>query len=228
MRSVYRIAAIIMTILLLSALIGCSGSKLSTQEKSVVIRVIVKKSDGTFWTVVKMGAEAAEKEFGINVDFVGPTDEKDIDGQIQFVNDAINEKVDGLVLAASDYLKLVDVAEKASAEGIPVVIIDSGIKSDKMKSFIGTDNVDAGKKLGETLMDKLGNTCNIAVMSFIKGAASADQREEGFFEAIKNQPGIKLLSTEYSNLDENTAEQLTEKRNRFPAFMHLTSVDLNF
>lgn len=211
MKPVYRMVAVILTVLLLSALFGCSGSKLSTQEKSVVIKVIVKKNDGSFWEVVKMGAEAAGKEFGINVDFDGPTDENDIDGQIQFVNEAINEKVDALVLAASDYLKLVDVAEKASAEGIPVIIIDSGIKSDKMKSFIGTDNVDAGKKLGETFINKVGNKCNIAVMSFIKGAASSDQREEGFFETIKTQSGIRLLSKEYCNSDENTAQQLTEK-----------------
>lgn len=210
MKSVYRITAVVLTVLLLSTLFSCTAGKLSTQEKSVHIKVIVKKNGGSYWTVVKMGTEAAAKEFGINVDFDGPADENDIEGQIKLVNKAIDDNVDAIVLAASDYVKLVDVAERASAANIPVIIIDSGIKSDKMKSFIGTDNIDAGKMLGETFIKKAGNKGNIAVMSFIKGAASSDQREEGFFEAIKAESGIKLLSIEYCNSDENTAQSLTE------------------
>lgn len=214
MKSFHRLAALLLVAILAVTLllaIGCADNKLSTQEKRINIKVIVKKRDASYWEVVKMGAEAAEKEFGINVDFDGPNDEKDIEGQIRMVDEAIDEKVDALVLAACDYTKLVDVAEKAVSEKIPVIIIDSELKSDKMMSFIGTDNVDAGKKLGETLVQKIGDNCNIAVMSFVKGAASAVQREEGFSEAISKYPGIKVLSKEYSNSDENTAQQLTVK-----------------
>ena len=211
MKLLYKTAAVILNIILLATLFACSGSNLSAQEKSVTIKMIVKKDNGSFWTVVKMGAEAAGKEFGVNVDFDGPADENDIDGQIRLVNESVDKKPDALVLAAGDYVRLVGAVEKAYAEKIPVIIIDSDIKSNKTKGFIGTDNVDSGKKLGETLLKEVGDTCSIAVMSFIKGAANADQREEGFFEAIKAEPGVKLLSKEYSNSDENTAERLTEE-----------------
>lgn len=206
-----RPAALILTVFLLFSACGCTEGKLPVQEQSTVVRVIVKNKNADFWSVVKMGAEAAEKEFGIRVDFEGPTDEKDINGQIDLVRSAIEDKVDAIVLAACDYVKLVDVAEEAVSRKIPVIIIDSDLKSDKMKCFIGTDNVDAGRKLGECLIEKVGKKCSISVMSFVKGAASSDQREEGFNSFIKGYQGVKVLSVEYCNSDETTAERLTEK-----------------
>lgn len=211
MKSFHRVLAVILAVSLPLSLSGCSGNRLSTQEKRVHIKMVVKKQGGDFWTVVRMGAEAAGKEFDVDVDFQGPTDEKDIEGQIRIVDKAITQKTDALVLAASDYTRLVDVAEKAVKSGIPVIVIDSDINSDKMVSFIGTDNVDAGRMLGDTLVEKVGDDCNIAVMSFIKGAASSDQREEGLFEVLGKHDSIKVLTTEYCYSDENTAEKLTEK-----------------
>lgn len=211
MKTINRLLAYLLILCLYPSITGCAGNKLSTQERGTHIKVIVKKRDASFWTVVKMGALAAGKEFAVDVDFDGPTDEKDIDGQIRMVDKAIDDRVDALVLAASDYTRLVDVAEQAVRENIPVIIIDSDINSDKMYSFIGTDNVDAGKLLGETLVDKVGDKCNIAVMSFVKGAASSDQRDEGLFESLGKHASIKLLSAEYCNSDENIAEQLTEE-----------------
>lgn len=211
MRSIHKLLAVIVAVFMLATLFGCGESKLSTQEKSIRVSVIVKKRDANYWTVVKMGAEAAGKEFGVKVDFNGPTDENDIAGQIKIVEEAISEKVDAVVLAACDYTKLVEVAEKAISENIPVIIIDSDIHSDRTSSFIGTDNIEAGKLLGETAVDKVGESCNIAVMSFIKGAASSDQRDEGLYEVLKKHSSIKVLSSVYCNSDENIAEQLTEK-----------------
>lgn len=217
MKLLNRQAAIILAIILAVALLlsaalsGCAENNLTAQENNIVIKVIVKKSDHSYWSVVKLGAEAAGKEFGIKVDYLGPTDEKDIDGQIRMVNEAIDEKADAIVLAASDYIKLVDVAEDAVSQKIPVLIIDSELKSNKMKSFIGTDNADAGYTLGESLVQKVGEKCNIAVMSFVKGAASAVQREQGFEKALSKYPDIKVLSKVYCNSDENTAKQLTEE-----------------
>ena len=189
---------------------ACGSDSLSLPEKEININVIVKKQDESFWKVVRMGTEAAAKEFCVNVHFNAPINEKDIEEQIRLVNEAIDHHADAIVLAAGDYLNLVDVTEKAVCANIPVIIIDSELNSDKVKSFIATDNVDAGKKVGETLVKKVGDNCTIAVMSFVKGTATAEQREAGFFEAISKYPGIEVISTEYCNSDESTAEQLTE------------------
>ena len=201
---------VIVTILLVSS-IGCGEDKLSADEKGIRIKVIVKKRDASFWTVVKMGAEAAGKEFGVGIDFDGPIDEQDIDLQIEMVDGAIREKADAIVLAACDYTRLVNVAEKAVSEGIPVIIIDSDIHSAKMNSFIGTNNVDAGKLLAETLIEEVGENSKIAVMSFVKGAASSDQRDEGLYDVLGNHSSIEILESMYCYSDESVAEKLTKE-----------------
>lgn len=211
MNKLRRLVYLILIPTLLSGLFGCADNTLSSQEKRTKIEVIVKKKDASYWSVVKMGAEAAGKEFDVDVKFDGPVNEKDIEEQIKIVDGAINEKVDAIVLAASDYTKLIDVVERADAQKIPVVIIDSALNSNKIKAFVGTDNIDAGNKLGQTLVKKLGKSCKIAVMSFIKGAATSDQREQGVFQELNKYPDIKVVSTLYSNSDENIAYGLTKK-----------------
>ena len=205
MRSVL---ALLLAALILMPLTGCADNSLSEEEEKTRIKVIVKKRDYDYWAVVQMGAEAAGREFGVEVDFDGPPTEGDIEGQIRMVENAIEQKFDALVLAASDYVALAPVAEEARDAGMPVVIIDSNIKSDKMNSFVGTDNVGAGQKLGESLLDIVGPDCDIVVMSFVKGAATADQREEGFFEKIDGEKGINVLETLYCKSEEDYASDL--------------------
>ena len=204
-----RVATVILMLILILSLLGCANNDLTTAQIRLNIKVIVKNQGHDFWSVVQMGAEAAGREFNIDVDFEGPMNEEDIAGQIQMVENAIEDEVDAIVLAASDYVRLVPVAEKAISAGIPVIIIDSAIESDKMNSFVGTDNIDAGEKLGESLVDKVGETCSVAVMSFVKGAATANQRETGLLKAISKYPGIEVVRTVYCNSDELLAQQLT-------------------
>lgn len=210
-KTLIQTIALVTAALTMMAFAGCEGSDLSGVTKTPLIKVIVKNSNYDYWSVVKLGAEAAGKEFGVNVEYEGPTDERDIEGQIKMVQEAIDQNADAIVLAASDYLKLVDVVEKAASVNIPVIIIDSELKSDMVKSFIGTDNVIAGNKLGEALVQKVGEKCSIGIMNFVKGAGSAVQREQGLLETLGKHKDIKILDKEYCSSSESLAQQLTEK-----------------
>ena len=191
---------------------GCDdNNKLSSQDNKIKIAVIVKKKDTSFYSVVRMGAEAASKEFDVDINFDGPISEKDIEGQIKLVEYSINNKYNAIVLAAGDYNKLSGVVDKAASVNIPVIIIDSQLNSDQIKAFVGTDNMDAGIKLGQTLINRVGPTCNIAVMNFIKGAASSDLREQGVFSTIKKYPKVQVAANLYCNSDENVAYQQIKK-----------------
>ncbi|MBU3114840.1 substrate-binding domain-containing protein [Clostridium lacusfryxellense] len=149
------------TFLILFLSVKQLNTGIPTVEKKKTIAVIVKTKNNDFWKTVMIGAEAAGKEFGVNIEFSCPPDEKDSDAQIKEVNSSINKKVDAIVLAACDYEKLVKVSETAIEVGIPVVIIDSAINSSRISSFIATDNKEAGKLAGKKLVELAGKQCNV-------------------------------------------------------------------
>jgi ribose transport system substrate-binding protein len=172
----------------------CNREQLNTLQKERNIALIVKMQNGDYWNTVKMGADAAAKEFNINLAFMAPNDEEDVDGQIQLVNQAIDQKVDALILAASDYDALTQVTEKAYSEGIPVIIIDAEVNTDKIVSYIATDNYAAGKKAGKKLIEVTGDNCKVAIMSFVKGAKNAVQRETGLISITAQCPEIEIVA----------------------------------
>jgi ribose transport system substrate-binding protein len=126
-----------MLLLMLPIAASMINNNLSVPEQKKTVKIIAKRKKSEFWDVVRMGAEAAGKEFNVNVEFWGPENELEIDKQIEMVREVINEKADALVLAACDYVRLVEPTEEVIAAKIPVIVIDSDLKSDKVKSFIG-------------------------------------------------------------------------------------------
>ncbi len=164
----------------------------------------------SFWLTVKAGADSAAREFGAEIIWKGPSLETDIAGQIAIIEDYINKKVDAIVMAACDEQALVPVIEKADAAGIPVITIDSGVKSDIPKSFIATDNVAAARKAADVLCELIGDEGEVACIPFVPGAATSIMREQGFKEGLKNHPKVKLVAVQYSQSEVATAMAVTE------------------
>ncbi len=202
---------LIVTLLLL-ILPSCSGNvEIKNLEIKKNISIIVKMKDSDYWKTIKMGADAAAKEFNIDVRFSAPNEEVDIKGQVDMVEHAIKQKTDALILAASDYEALAKVTEKAYNAGIPVIAIDSELNSKKILSFIATDNRDAGRKAAAELVKVAGDNCRVAVMSSVKGTGNARQREEGIDEVLAKYPHVKIVAKEYCSSNVDIARELTNK-----------------
>ena len=190
---------------------GCSLAVRRAPDTKPRIAVVAKMINVDFWQAVKQGTEAAAKEFNVDIRFTAPVHEVDIDGQIALMREAIDDRVDAIVLAASDYERLVPATEEAVAAGIPVVVIDSAVHTDKITSFIATDNRDAGKRLGRQLIRFTGEKADIAIMNSVEGAASVMEREEGFKEIMKLYPDIRIVDTLYCRSDIPLAEKMTRE-----------------
>ena len=166
------------------------------------IAVIPKGVSHFFWQTVHSGAEAAAKETGVEITWNGPAQETDYTGQSNIVEDAINRRVDGIVLAPTHGDALVPVVERAAREGIPVTIMDSGISTDKYVSYVATDNRQGGAVAAERLGEKLGGKGKIAILGVRAGSVSTDEREQGFQETMKQKyPGIEIVAFQYGQSD---------------------------
>lgn len=209
-KKVLLIFSIILIIVI--AFNGCSKSKdLNNSDDKRNITIIVKMKGGNYWDTVRQGADAAAKEFNANVSFIAADSETNYDEQIKLVNGAIENNVDAIILAASDYKELAAITDTAHSKKVPVIAIDTEVDSKYVKSFIGTDNVKAGEKAGEALVNILGVNGNVAIMSYVEGAQNAKQREEGLSKVLSKNPDIKVIDKKYCKSDADTAEKLTRE-----------------
>lgn len=181
-------------------------SQIEEVQKSVVL--LTKMKYGDYWETVVQGAEAAEKEFGIHLIYDAPHEEDDVDGQIALMEKYIEDGVDGIVLAASDYEALVPVVEKAYDNGIRVVLIDAQVNTEKYHKSFSTNNFEAGKQVGYQLVELLDKKGRVGVVSFVKGSENAIQREKGLYTALSAYEAIEVVDVTYCMSSIELAETL--------------------
>jgi ribose transport system substrate-binding protein len=165
------------------------------------IAVIPKGTSHEFWKSIHAGAMKAQQELAgkgqpIKVIWKGPLREDDREQQIQVVENFISQRVDGIVLAPLDNRALISPVEKAIRGRIPVVIIDSGLKSDLPVSYVATDNYKGGQLGAAHLAKTLGEKGNVILLRYQVGSASTEEREAGFMDEIKKHKDIKVISSD--------------------------------
>lgn len=149
-------AALLSTVMVVSALTACGGSgnktsstksaasatsttstaKSSTAKSSAAtsttsgskhIDVIAKGFQHQFWKAVELGTQNAAKEFGVEVTFQGPDNESAIAQQVEYLNTAIAKKPAAICLAALDTKASIPSIQSAMEAGIPIIGFDSGV-----------------------------------------------------------------------------------------------------
>ncbi len=194
---------LIVSVLIGLGVVGCGQKETGAEGDSdaLQIAVIPKGTTHVFWKSIHAGAVKAQQELkdaGVDVEIIwkGPLKEDDRESQIRVVEDFITRGVDGIVLAPLDDTALRMPVRDAVNSGIPVVIIDSDLKSDDYTSFVATDNYFGGRKGGEYLGKVLGGKGKIVLLRYQEGSASTMKREEGFLDAIKElYPDIEIVSS---------------------------------
>ena len=170
------------------------GTQAAPQSgQKMVIAVIPKGTENQFWQSIKAGADAACKEENCEVKWDGPNPENDITAQVNIVNNMVNNKVNGIVIAACDKTALIAPIKKALAAGVPVVTIDSGVSSDDPVAYIATNNVKGGEAAADSLAKLMGEKGTAGYLIFGKGQVSSDEREKGFVDGMAKHPTIKVL-----------------------------------
>ncbi|MCR5893995.1 MULTISPECIES: ABC transporter substrate-binding protein [Burkholderia] len=173
------------------------------------IAVIAKTVNSNYWQNVQKGAKAAlGGAKGYTMTFQGPAAESDISGQVNMVDNAVTRHVAGIVLAPSDPDALVPAIKKAWEAHIPVVLIDSEIADagkPYYQAFLSTDNEKAGALCAKALIDRVGQSGKIAIMSYVPGAGSEVSRVGGFRKYIESHSKLQVVGPYYSQSQMATA-----------------------
>ena len=215
---------------LVAAACGDSGSKKAGDSatakatgKTITLAVIPKGTTHEFWKSIHAGAVQAAQELtaagdSVKIIWKGPLREDDREQQVQVVEGFTSQGVSGIVLAPLDNRALVRPIEEARSAGVPTVIIDSGLETDQIVSFVATDNHKGGVLLADRLGELLNGKGKVLVLRYQEGSNSTEERERGFLEELKAKyPGITLVSSDqYAGATRETAKRAAENLlNRF-------------
>lgn len=192
----------------LLALLPAAGCGLKGARR---IGVVPKATAHLFFVSVHEGVKKAAAEFQAEVVWNGPSDETDSARQIQIVDSLIAQKIDGIVISATDERALVGPLERARKVGIPVVIFDSAVAMEDYVSFIATDNHGAGCLAARRLAALIGGQGDVAMVMQKPGGNSTGLREAGFGETLSKEfSGVKIVARQYSMGDRAKARAVAE------------------
>jgi len=207
----------------LCALSGCTKQNGSNGKKKFTVAVIPKGTTHEFWKSIHAGSNKAAGELsaqGADTEVIwkGPLREDDREQQIQVVEGFAAQGISGIVLAPLDNRALVRPVVDAGSAGVPTVIIDSGLETESIVSFVATDNRKGGVLAAARMGQLLNGKGKVMVLRYAEGSASTTEREEGFIGEIKQKfPEIQLISTDqYAGATRDTAKRASENLlNRF-------------
>jgi ribose transport system substrate-binding protein len=201
---------LIATVILL-ALTSCGKQERPATGGAITIAVIPKGTTHEFWKSIHAGAVKASRELSVDVIWKGPLKEDDREAQISVMEDFISRRVSGIIVAPLDDRALVTSVEDAVHAGIPVVIIDSDLRTDAYVSFAATDNYLGGQLGARHLAGLLGGKGRVIMLRCHEGAASTTAREQGFLDEIAAFKEIVVVSAnQYGGATTETAYRASE------------------
>lgn len=127
--------------------------------------------------------------------------------QAEDIRQLMNEGVDLLVISPNSANEITPVVEEAYERGIPVILMERKINSDKFTAFIGADNYKIGREAGRYMAYLMDGKGDVFEVQGGEGSTSANERHKGFMDALKEFPGIQYAGSVYAHWYEKEAEK---------------------
>jgi len=174
------------------------------------IAVFTKNQTNPFFQAVRVGADNAAKTLNAKTLHYIPTKPDSIPEQLSQIEDVVVKKPDAIVFTPVDYKAMVPGVEKINGANIPVVNITDRSAGGKFVSFVGADDYSLGLETARFLLKKLGGKGNIVIIEGVKGSLTNVDRVRGFNDALKENPGAKLIASQPGNYQRLQALQVME------------------
>ena len=175
---------------------------------------VIERTGGTgFWNVFAGTAHQRAERYGFHVSWTDPQSAADYELQAQLLNEAVQRRVDGIILAPSHQLVLAEGVHRAHAAGIPVVIVDGpiAVPPGEYVTSIGCGDDTIGFLAAQQFMHTVPMVSRILVVGASPTLEQTAQRQEAFRRALQRfQPGkMTIVASRYSLSDYGRARQVT-------------------
>ncbi|WP_431914073.1 sugar ABC transporter substrate-binding protein [Nonomuraea jabiensis] len=174
------------------------------------IAAVIKGLDNPFFQTMKQGMDDQAATAKVPVTVQAANAITDTTGQADKLNGLAGQDFSCYVVNPISGTNLVQGLAQLSAQNKTVVNIDSPIDAAAAKSanvklatYIGTDNVEAGKTAGQRMTELLADGGNVAAIGGIAGDVTSGARVEGFQQGLG--PKVKMVQTVAANWERQTA-----------------------
>jgi fructose transport system substrate-binding protein len=184
-----RLAAAGTAAVLALGLAACGGD----DEEDVTVGLITKQEANPFWVTMREVAEQEADREGVTL--LTATGKSDVDNasQVAALEDMTAKGAKGILIAPADSSAIVPAIEKARADGVTVIALDTPTDPDSaVDALFATDNREAGQLIGRYAQARAGAEGvdpKIAMLDLAPGITSGRLRHEGFLEGFGIEDG---------------------------------------
>lgn len=186
------------------------GAMSSCSHREPHFRIGVSQCSDDEWRHQMNSEMAREALFYDGVEIDIRTVKDDNAQQEKDIRQFIKEGVDLLIVAPNEAAPITPVVEEAYNKGIPVIVVDRRILSDKYTAYVGADNFEIGKAIGKYVANVLHGKGTVVEIAGLAGSTPAIDRHEGFMSVISGYPDIRLLAKEDGAWLRSQAEEKME------------------
>lgn len=179
------------------------------------IVLISQERDNPFWQSIEQGAREASRQYGMELENVGPFRVNPAE-QFKLLEKTIAAKADGILVQGINDPKYRQLIDKAAGQGIPVITVDTDEPGSRRLSYAGTDNTEAGKRMGELIVQASGGKGSIGVLVGGEDADNQRLRLEGFRSVVSRYPGLAIADIRSSTSRLQAAQQAEDMRTVHP------------
>ncbi len=185
----------------------------SFAQKKPKVVVVLKESDSPYWRVMKSGVEKAFEDFGIDGKVIVPRNET-VEEQAKLLEKTYNEKPDVMIVSPISS-SVRPTLEKFT--DIPVLLVDTDIPLKNKTAYIGTNNLDLGKKAGAFLASQLQPGDKIAIIGGDLSFSVFRERVDGAITSL-NDAGVEIAysKTGITNDEKNVQTAVINLLNDYP------------
>ena len=180
---------------LLLSILCLAGILMSCTQKHTRYRIGVSQCSDDEWRHKMNNEIVREALFYDGVEVEIRTAKDNNRNQIADIKYFIDKKVDLLIVAPNEAAAITPVVEKAYRQGLPVVVIDRKILSDKYTAFVGADNYEIGKDVGQYILNRLHGKGKDLEITGLEGSTPAMERHKGLTDVLKEEPGIEITAS---------------------------------
>ncbi len=172
------------------------------------IAVFTKNRTNPAYEAARLGAERTARRNEARILHFVPAKPDDVEEQIALVEQAIAARPDAVVFVPVHLTALNASVRKLNAAGIPVVNYLNRLAEGRFVSFVGSDDYQLAREIAAYLFRHLGGKGDVVMMEGVPGAVTSRERVRGFLDAVRECPGVRIVTTLTGDYQQETARRV--------------------